>query len=464
MLQQSVGNKIVALQRFCKSIRGLVILDISRSEMSRITQSPDPQTAQYRSIPKPYYTGTSSCAITPPMERFDLVIVGGGIIGLATAFAFHQRFPNKRVVLVEKEAELAQHQTGHNSGVIHAGTYYKPGSLKATNCRLGKNLLQEFCQAEGIRFEICGKIIVAIEEWERPILRDIFERGKKNGVECELIGRERISELEPHAAGIEAIHVRDEGIVSYPEVCRHIRARLEHAGVQIRTGSKVVGACAQGQSLIINTSSGDIEGSVVVNCAGLYCDRVARLLGYIPPLQIVPFRGEYYELTEEARPLCRNLIYPVPNPNFPFLGVHFTRMMDNRVKCGPNAVFAFRREGYRAYDLHLGELIESLSYPGFLRLAAKYWAEGAQEFYRSFSKQAFLRALQRMVPNTRAEHLLPGPTGVRAQAISPDGKLVDDFLIETHGRAVHVLNAPSPAATSAFNIGRVIVDAVERLH
>ena len=387
----------------------------------------------------------------------------GGIVGLATAFAFTERFPGKRIVLLEKESQLAQHQTGHNSGVIHAGTYYKPGSLKATNCRLGKELLQEFCRKEGIRFEICGKIIVAIDESERPRLRDIFERGKKNGVDCELIGQERIRELEPHAAGIEAIHVRDEGIVSYPEVCARLRARLEKSGVEIRTGSKVIGARSQQTGVVVETTTGALEGAAIVNCAGLYCDRIARLLGFTPPLQIVPFRGEYYELTPEARSLCRNLIYPVPNPNFPFLGVHFTRMIDGRVKCGPNAVFAFRREGYRSFDLHLGELVESLTYPGFLRLAAKYWSEGAKEFYRSFSKQAFLHALQRMVPDTRTEHLLPGPTGVRAQAISPDGTLVDDFLIETHGRAVHVLNAPSPAATSAFNIGRLIVDAVSKI-
>lgn len=398
-----------------------------------------------------------------PMETTDLIVIGGGIIGLATALAFTERVPGKRVILLEKEAEVGQHQTGHNSGVIHAGTYYKPGSLKATNCRLGKTLLQEFCRAENIPFEICGKIIVAIEEWERPILQGIFERGQKNGVDCSMIGPEQIRELEPHAAGIAAIHVRDEGIVSYPTVCAHIRKRLETAGATIRTGAEVIGAVPQARSMVIETKVGTFEGSAVVNCAGLYCDRIARLLGFTPPLQIVPFRGEYYEVKPEARGLCRNLIYPVPNPNFPFLGVHFTRMIDGRVKCGPNAVFAFRREGYHTFDFHLGEFVESLSYPGFLRLAAKYWSEGLKEYVRSFSKLAFLRALQRMVPATQSEHLITGPTGVRAQAISPDGSLVDDFLIETHGRAVHILNAPSPAATSALNIGRVVTASVEKL-
>jgi L-2-hydroxyglutarate oxidase len=392
------------------------------------------------------------------MPTSDVIIIGGGIVGLATAYQFQRRFPGRSCRIVDKEPEIAAHQTGHNSGVLHSGIYYKPGSLKAKNCREGKLAMQEFCAAEGVPFELCGKIIVATEENEFPRLANIFERGQANGVRCELIGRERLLELEPHVAGLQAIHVPEAGIVNYRAVCDRLAARIREAGGEITLNARVTGFTPQPEETVVQTTAGDFAARQVVNCAGLYSDRVARLSGENPSVKIVPFRGEYFELRPEAVPLVRTLIYPVPDPTFPFLGVHFTKSIDGGVHCGPNAVLALAREGYTKTTLNIRDLAESLSYPGFLRLAARCWRMGASEMWRSVSKRAFVRALQRLVPVIRSEHLIPAPAGVRAQALARDGSMVDDFLIERQGRVVNVLNAPSPAATSALTIGQSIVE------
>ncbi|MCB0330845.1 MAG: L-2-hydroxyglutarate oxidase [Bdellovibrionales bacterium] len=392
------------------------------------------------------------------VERYDLLVIGAGIVGLATAFRFLERFPGKRVVVLEKEADIARHQSGHNSGVIHAGTYYRPGSLKAENCRLGMADLLQFCAEETIPYNICGKVIVAVDAGEVPRLHNIFARGQANGVRCRLISQAELHEKEPHVRGIEAIFVEEEGIIDFPMVCTKLRSRIERAGGGFRFSSRLLAARPEGNGVILETDSGELFAHSVANCAGLHADRVARILGSDPSVKIVPFRGEYFELREAARHLCRALIYPVPNPNFPFLGVHYTRTIHDHVKCGPNAVLAFSREGYTKTTVSFGDLWESLTYSGFLRLAGRYWSEGAMEMWRSVSRRAFLRALQGLVPEVRDVDLLPGPTGVRAQAVSRDGKVVDDFVFEGQGRILHVLNAPSPAPTASLNIGRAIVD------
>ncbi len=354
-----------------------------------------------------------------PEHRADVAIVGGGIVGLATAWQLTRRYPGKRVIVLEKEAEVAHHQTGHNSGVLHSGIYYKPGSLRAINCREGKLAMQEFCEQEGLPYDVCGKVIVAVEEAELPALERIYERGQANGVKCEMIDAGRLKELEPHAAGVRAIHVPEAGIVDYKEVCRRLAEKLKEAGGEILLHSKVRGMPQHNGRVVLETTQGDCEADYVVNCTGLYSDRVTKLSGQKVNAKIVPFRGEYYELLPEAEHLCRNLIYPVPDPSFPFLGVHFTRMIHGGVECGPNAVLAFAREGYKKTDINLRDLFESLTYPGFLRLAKKHWRMGLYEQWRSFSKGAFVKALQRLIPEIRGEHLKPAPAGVRAQSAQP---------------------------------------------
>jgi L-2-hydroxyglutarate oxidase len=388
----------------------------------------------------------------------DVAIIGGGIVGLATGYQLTRLFPGKKIVLLEKEGGLAEHQTGRNSGVIHSGIYYKPGSLKAVNCREGRKALIEFCQQESIAHEVCGKVIVAVEKREFPALERIYERGQANEVRCEMIGAERLHELEPHAAGIRAIHVPDAGIVDYKGVCARLAQHITAGGGTILTHARVTAIRANLDGTHVASTAGEVSAKLVVNCTGLFADRVTALGGMTPPAKIVPFRGEYYELVPAAEHLCRNLIYPVPDPNFPFLGVHFTRMALGGVECGPNAVLAFAREGYHLTDVNLRDLAESLSYSGFLRLAARHWRMGLGELWRSISKRAFVKALQRMVPEIRVEHLHSAPAGVRAQALAPDGSLVDDFSIVENERILNVLNAPSPAATASLNIGRLIVD------
>lgn len=391
-------------------------------------------------------------------QRADVAIVGGGIVGLATAWQLTQKHPGKKVLLLEKEAGVAHHQTGHNSGVLHSGIYYKPGSLKAINCREGKLAMQAFCQQEGLPFDVCGKVIVAVDESELPALGRIYERGQANGVKCELIDVPRLRELEPHAAGIKAIHVPEAGIVDYKQVCERLAEKISSAGGEIHFQCKVRGMPQHDGLVTLETTQGDFETNYVINCAGLHSDRVTRLSGQPVEAKIVPFRGEYYELLPEAEHLCRNLIYPVPDPKFPFLGVHFTRMIHGGIECGPNAVLAFAREGYKKTDINLRDLFESLTYPGFLRMAMKHWKMGLGEQWRSFSKAAFVKALRRLMPEIKKEHLRPAPAGVRAQALNREGSLVDDFVIAESERILNVCNAPSPAATASLNIGRLIVE------
>ncbi|WP_339907250.1 L-2-hydroxyglutarate oxidase [Symmachiella dynata] len=392
------------------------------------------------------------------MQQTDVVIIGGGIVGLATAYRLGEQFPDLKITVLEKEPAVAEHQTGHNSGVLHTGIYYKPGSLKATNCRAGKLAMQSFCETQGIDYDICGKVIVALDESELPALQRIYERGQANGVNCEIIGRERLHELEPHAAGVQAIHVPEAGIVNYRQVCRRLAEIIVERGGCVQTDARVTAITPGDQRVVVASTAGEWEAQYLVNCAGLQCDRVAKLGGQKPSAQIVPFRGEYYELKPEAHHLCKTLIYPVPDPSFPFLGVHFTRMIEGGVECGPNAVLAFAREGYRKTNVNPYDLLESLTYPGFVKLALKYWRVGAGEMWRSFSKAAFVKALQRLVPDIRSEHLVTAPAGVRAQAVSRDGSMVDDFLIDETERIINIGNAPSPAATASLNIGAMITE------
>ena len=394
------------------------------------------------------------------MSRTDVVIVGGGIVGLASAYQLVRRFPTLHVTILEKEAELGSHQTGHNSGVLHSGIYYKPGSLRATNCRTGKHAMEEFCEAEGVPYEICGKVIVAVSEEEFPQLEQIYQRGKENGVRCEMISGEQLAELEPHTAGIKAIHVPEAGICDFRKVCLKLAERLQERGTIVQTNARVTRILKQENSVVVESTAGSFEARYLVNCAGLHSDRVASLTGFRAASKIVPFRGEYYDLKPHVEDLCRNLIYPVPNPKFPFLGVHFTRMINGGVECGPNAVLAFAREGYRKRDVNLYDLGEALTYPGFLRLAKKNWRAGCGEMWRSFSKRAFVRALQRLVPSIRGQDLVAARAGVRAQALARDGQLVDDFRIRTDECIVNVDNAPSPAATSSLNIGRLVAETL----
>ena len=396
--------------------------------------------------------------MTHAPNHSNVLVLGGGIVGLATAYNLTQRFPLLRVQVLEKEADLGEHQTGHNSGVLHSGIYYKPGSLKAVNCRTGKRAMEEFCAEHGVPHEICGKVIVAVNDAELPALARIFERGQQNGVACEMIGPERLKELEPHTAGVRAIHVPEAGIVNFREVTRKLAELVRHRSGEIHTSARVVGLKEDGQQVAVQTTAGDFTADFAVSCCGLFSDRVARLAGQRVLAQIVPFRGEYFELAPGAQHLCRNLIYPVPDPSFPFLGVHFTRMIQGGVECGPNAVLAFAREGYRKTDVNLADLWETLAFPGFRRLAWKYWRVGAGEMWRSWSKAAFVRALAHLIPEIRGEHLVPARAGVRAMSIAADGAMVDDFVIHPAGRVIHVLNAPSPAATSSLNIGRLVVD------
>ncbi len=388
----------------------------------------------------------------------DLTVIGAGIVGLATAYRFTERFPGKTVTVLDKEDRLAAHQTGHNSGVLHSGIYYRPGSLKAINCREGKRALEAFCDAEEIPYDLCGKVVVATSHDECERLADIYQRGQANGVACQMIDQARLAELEPHAAGVRAIHVPETGIIDFKQVCQRLADRVRQRGGQIVLQARVTGIRQENAELVVETTAGSFVSEHGVNCAGLHCDRIARLAGLRPGVQIVPFRGEYYELKPSATHLVRNLIYPVPDPSFPFLGVHFTRMIGGGVECGPNAVLAFAREGYTKTRVRLGDLAESLSYVGLMRLAARYWRVGAGEMWRSVSKRAFVAALSRLVPEITRHDLVPAHAGVRAQAVSRDGSLVDDFLIDEDQRMVHVLNAPSPAATASLNIGQVIVD------
>ncbi len=390
----------------------------------------------------------------------SVFIIGGGIVGLATAWRLTQRYPGLRVTVLEKEHAIALHQTGRNSGVIHSGIYYKPGSLKAINCREGKQQLEEFCELHNIPFDRCGKVVVAMRDDQIAALDGIEERGHANGVACRRINVEELHELEPHCAGVAALQVPETGIVDYTVVCQRLAKLVEEAGGRIVTTAEVTAIAERAGQVVASTSQGDFAADFGVNCGGLYCDKIAKLAGVDPEVQIVPFRGEYFTLKPAATHLVRNLIYPTPDPAFPFLGVHFTRMIGGGIECGPNAVLAFAREGYTRWQLNPCELASTLGSAGFRKLATKYWRTGLGELRRSYFKGAFVAALQELVPEIRSEHLQTAPAGVRAQAIRDSGELVDDFLLKMDGRMLHVLNAPSPAATASLRIGQTVVETI----
>ena len=391
-------------------------------------------------------------------QQYDVAIVGGGIIGLSTAMHLTQRFPRLRVSVLEKEPELAMHQTGHNSGVIHSGIYYRPGSHKANFCVAGVRKLIGFCDENEIEYERCGKVIVATDESELGRLDNLYERGVANGVEgLEIIGPERLREIEPHAAGIRALWAPGTGIADYTKVAHVYASKFAHAGGDVFTEAPVRRIRRSGGSLSLETPKGTVQAGHIINCAGLYADRVASMIEDRVDIRIVPFRGEYYTLRPESHHLVSGLIYPVPDPRFPFLGVHYTRNINGSVEAGPNAVLAFSREGYRKRDVNLGETLGTLSYPGFWKMTAKHWKTGLGETRRSYSRRIFLRDLQRLLPEIRDEDLAPGGSGVRAQAVAKNGALLDDFNILRGREAVHVLNAPSPGATSSLAIGEHIV-------
>ncbi|MEB3179433.1 MAG: L-2-hydroxyglutarate oxidase [Nostocaceae cyanobacterium] len=388
---------------------------------------------------------------------YDFAIVGGGIVGLSTGMALGVRYPQARILVLEKESDWAFHQTGNNSGVIHSGIYYKPGSFKAKFCRNGATSMVQFCQEHGIDHEVCGKVIIATDAEELPRLENLYQRGLQNGIPVKKITAEEVKEYEPHVNCVAGIWVSSTGIVNYKQVSRKYAELIQNQGGDLRVNTKVEKIVTKGQSTILETNNGSFETRFVINCAGLHSDRIAKLGQVDPQAKIVPFRGEYYELTPEKRYLVKGLIYPVPNPDFPFLGVHFTRMIDGSVHAGPNAVLSLKREGYKKTDFDLGDFTEVMTYPAFWKLAAKHADEGIKEIIRSFSKAAFVHSLQKLIPEVQAEDVVPTHAGVRAQALMNDGKLVDDFLIVQGENSVHVCNAPSPAATSSLEIGKAIV-------
>lgn len=388
---------------------------------------------------------------------YDITIIGGGIVGLATALQLKTTNPFLNILLLEKEDELAKHQTGNNSGVIHSGLYYKPGSLKATNCIHGYQLLIDFCRQHEIAFDLCGKIVVASDEKELPLLETLFTRGQQNGLQnLRKLAKEELLHYEPHVSGIAGIFVPQTGIVDYKIVAQKYGQLIQEKGGQINLGERVLDIQSSENKVVVITQKSSYTTKLVINCAGLYSDKVARMT--VPELnvKIIPFRGEYYKLKKEKEYLVKNLIYPVPDPNFPFLGVHFTRMAKGGVEAGPNAVLAFKREGYKKSDFSFSELAETLAWPGFQKVAGKYWRTGFGEMYRSFSKSAFTKALQKLIPEIQENDLVEGGAGVRAQACDRQGGLVDDFLILEEKHVINVCNAPSPAATSSLAIGETV--------
>jgi L-2-hydroxyglutarate oxidase len=395
-------------------------------------------------------------------DKFDIAIIGGGIVGAATGMSL-QKDKKLNVVVIEAEEKLAFHQTGNNSGVIHSGLYYKPGSLKAKNCIEGRELLYKFCEENNIPHDHCGKIVLAVNDYEVPILHELEKRGMENGLKgLKRISAEEIKEFEPHARGILGLHVKETGIVNYTDVTEKYSDIIKENGGEIRTSTRFNNLVKKNGELIIETNKGEIKTRVLINCAGLQSDRVALKCGIKPNLQIIPFRGEYYNLIKEKEYLVKNLIYPVPDPQFPFLGVHFTRMIKGGAEAGPNAVLSFKREGYKRSDFSLVDIAEMISYKGFWHMAAKHYRMGIKEFYRSYNKNEFVNALRKLIPEISGQDIYPGGSGVRAQALEPDGKLVDDFRIIEAENMVHILNSPSPAATASISIGKTIAGIAEK--
>jgi L-2-hydroxyglutarate oxidase len=393
---------------------------------------------------------------------YDVAIIGGGIIGLATAHEFLEKNPSKKLIIFEKESKFAAHQTGNNSGVIHSGIYYKPGSLKANNCRLGVSKLLQFCDKYGIKYDLCGKLIVANSESEIPSLMELYNRGIINGVpNIKLLNENEIRKLEPYTIGIKGIHSPSTGIIDYKDVCNVSANIIEQNGGKIQLNSKVNDIIHDNDGIIIETTQGNFHSKSIINCAGLYCDRIAKMNDTNLGIKIIPFRGEYYKLIPPKAYLVKNLIYPVPNPEFPFLGVHFTRKIDGTIEAGPNAVLAFAREGYTKTDINFKDLIDIFGYPAFWKLGKRYWKIGTAEMLRSYLKVLFVKALKKIIPEIESKDLIPGGSGVRAQALTIDGKLLDDFHIIRNDNITHILNAPSPAATSAFAIAEHVISVFE---
>jgi (S)-2-hydroxyglutarate dehydrogenase len=392
-------------------------------------------------------------------SRHNVIIIGGGVVGLGVALEITRRFPHLRLLLLEKEDRVARHQSGHNSGVIHSGVYYKPGSMKARLCVSGAAAMIEFCREHEVAHEVCGKVIVAIDTDELPRLEELHRRGEANGlVGLRMIGPEELREIEPHSTGMKALVVPSTGITDYAKVSEKYADLISARGGTVLTSAAATGIRRGTSEIVVETSRGAFSTTALINCAGLHSDRVSRMAGDEPGVMIVPFRGEYYDLVPERARLVRALIYPVPDPRFPFLGVHFTRRITGKVDAGPNAVFALAREGYRHRDISLRDLVSTLAFPGFWRMARRNWRNGFDEFRRSLSKPLFVRALQRLLPEVSEKDLVPGGSGVRAQALKPDGTLVDDFQFLPSGKVLHVLNVPSPAATASLAIGKTIVD------
>jgi len=394
-------------------------------------------------------------------KLYDIVIIGGGIIGCGVAMSLLKNSKFK-VLVIEAEDKLASHQTGNNSGVIHSGLYYKPGSLKAKNCTEGRTLLYAFCEKHNIKFDKCGKLVVAVTDDEIKTLNNLYERGIANGLDgLKKLAADELREYEPNVNGVAGLLVQQTGIVDFLQVTNTFAQLINEAGGDVETDCRFISINKSGKEFVLKTSRGDIKSKFFVNCGGLYSDRVAKVCGVNPGLQIIPFRGEYFKLKEEKEHLIKNLIYPVPDPKFPFLGVHFTRMINGGVEAGPNAVLAFKREGYNNIDFSFKDVFQMLTHNGFWKMASKYYKIGFGEFYRSFRKKAFVKALQNLVPDVQINDIIKGGSGVRAQALEPNGKLVDDFRIVEAKRMIHVLNAPSPAATASISIGNAIARMVK---
>ncbi len=393
-------------------------------------------------------------------NQYDIIFIGGGIVGTASALKLLEK-KQLRILLLEAEDSLAKHQTGNNSGVIHSGLYYKPGSLKALNCTRGREMLYRFCEEHSIPHERCGKIVVAADESELPQLKMLEERGIENGLQgIKRLTKEEIKEFEPHANGIEALYVPQTGIVDYTAVTNKYAKLIMKNGGEIKLNSKAVSIKVNCNQIVVQTEQDEFKSKYLVNCGGLYSDKIAKMSGVNPDVKIIPFRGEYYELKKERQYLVKNLIYPVPDPQFPFLGVHFTRMIHGGVEAGPNAVLAFKRTGYKKTDIDISQIAEMLLYPGFWKMAKQHYKMGWEEFKRSFSKKLFVKSLQKLVPELTEDDILPGGAGVRAQALDRNGKLLDDFRIIQTDKMIHVLNAPSPAATASLSIGNTISDMI----